>query len=76
VIHPLWVAAPAAFRTDAWRAPALAAVAASPSDPADPFDARLRRGLRRQFDAVMGEPIPERLLRLVEGGRAGLGRTG
>ncbi len=30
------------------------------------FDLWLRRGLRRAFDAIAAEPVPEDLLRLIE----------
>jgi hypothetical protein len=72
VNHPSWVAAPAASRTDARRAPAPAPAlaAALPSEPADPLDAWLRRGLSRRFGAAAGEPVPEHLLRLVGEERA------
>ena len=32
----------------------------------DAFDLWLRRGLRRAFDAVAAEPVPDDLLRLIE----------
>jgi hypothetical protein len=33
------------------------------------FDVWLRRGLHELFDGIANEPIPEELLRLVEGNR-------
>ena len=45
------------------RAPAAAGAAAP-----DPLDLWLRRGLRRSHSAVLAEPIPPELLRLVEDG--------
>lgn len=43
--------------------------AGSVTDPApevDTFDAWLRRSLAPRFDAVLAEPIPEDILRLIE----------
>jgi len=38
---------------------------------ADPFDLWLGHTLRQAFGAIAKEPVPEELLRLAEGGRAG-----
>jgi Anti-sigma factor NepR len=35
-------------------------------DEGDAFDLWLRRGLRRAFDAVAAEPVPDDLLRMIE----------
>ncbi|RUT26049.1 hypothetical protein C0V97_08290 [Asaia sp. W19] len=35
----------------------------------NPFDIWLKRGLHQLFDDVANEPIPEELLRLIEGDR-------
>ncbi|MBV1800445.1 hypothetical protein KSF81_27265 [Siccirubricoccus sp. G192] len=45
-----------------------AAIATGQED--DPFDLWLRRCLREAFDAVVAEPIPEDVLRLIEEDRA------
>lgn len=36
---------------------------------ADPFSLFIERGLHEMYDAVMNEPIPEELLKLIEDGR-------
>ncbi len=38
--------------------------------PADPFDLWLRDGLRKAFNHVCAEPIPEEIMQLVEEDRA------